>query len=311
MTDPWTGLTHMLSHPFMQHAFLAGTAIAAAAGLIGFFLVLRGQVFTADALSHVAFTGALAALAFGLDPRLGLFTLTIAVGIGMGLIGPGGRADDTVIGAVFAWILGLGVLFLSIFTSQRSGGNGNGAVSVLFGSILGLSGPRAWLAAGIAVAVILPLLVVARPLLLCSVDERVASAAGVPVRLLSLGFLGLTGATAAEASQVVGALLILGLVAAPAAAASRLTTRPFRAMTLSSALAIASVWIGLTASYALPSTPPSFAILAVATAIFATSAALQHMQTARWSADVVPDDIGNELGLGAVDGQGQLSVTDR
>ena len=273
MTAPWTELGHMLSHPFMQHAFLAGTATAAAAGLIGYFLLLRGQVFTADALSHVAFTGALAALAFGLDPRLGLFTLTIAFGIGIGLIGPGGRADDTVIGAGFAWILGLGVLFLSLFTSQRSAGNGNGngTVSVLFGSILGLSEAHAWFALTIAIGVILVLLLMARPLLLCSLDERVARAAGVPVRLISLGFLGLTGATAAEASQAVGALLILGLIAAPAAAANHLTTRPFRAMALSSALAVASVWVGLTASYALPNSPPSFAILTVATATFAAS----------------------------------------
>ena len=270
----------MLSQPFMQHAFVAGTAIAAAAGLIGYFLVLRGQVFTADALSHVAFTGALAALAFGLDARLGLFVLTIAVGIGMGLIGQGGRPDDTVIGAVFAWILGLGVLFLSIYTSRRSGSNGNGAVAVLFGSVLGLSGPRAWLAAGIAVGVIVLLLALARPLLLATLDDRVARAAGVPVRLIGLAFLALTGATAAEATQVVGALLILGLIAAPAAAASRLSSRPFRAMGLSAALAVASVWIGLGASYALPSTPPSFAILAVATAIFAGAAVVRRTATA-------------------------------
>jgi zinc/manganese transport system permease protein len=280
MTAPWTGLAHMLSHPFMQHAFVAGTAIAAAAGLIGYFLVLRGQVFTADALSHVAFTGALAALAFGLDARLGLFVLTIGVGIGMGLIGQGGRPDDTIIGAVFAWILGLGVLFLSIYTSRRSGSNGNGAVAVLFGSVLGLSGPRAWLAAGIAVGVIVLLLALARPLLLATLDERVARAAGVPVRLLGLAFLALTGATAAEATQVVGALLILGLIAAPAAAASRLSSRPFRAMGLSAGLAVASVWIGLGASYALPSTPPSFAILAVATAIFAGAAVVRRTGTA-------------------------------
>ncbi|MCW2670857.1 MAG: transporter [Frankiales bacterium] len=280
MTAPWTGLAHMLSHPFMQHAFVAGTAIAAAAGLIGYFLVLRGQVFTADALSHVAFTGALAALAFGLDARLGLFVLTIGVGIAMGLIGQGGRPDDTVIGAVFAWILGLGVLFLSIYTTRRSGSNGNGAVAVLFGSVLGLSGPRAWLAAGIAVGVIVLLLALARPLLLATLDERVARAAGVPVRLLGLAFLALTGATAAEATQVVGALLILGLIAAPAAAASRLSSRPFRAMGLSAALAVASVWIGLGASYALPSTPPSFAILAVATAIFAGAAVVRRTATA-------------------------------
>jgi zinc/manganese transport system permease protein len=271
MTAPWSGIAHMLSHPFMQYAFLAGTAIAAAAGLIGYFLVLRGQVFTIDALSHVAFTGALAALAFGLDARLGLFVLTIAVGVGMGLLGPGGRPDDTVIGAVFAWILGLGVLFLSIYTTQRSAGNGNGAVAVLFGSVLGLSAPRAWIAAAVAVTVIGLLLLLARPLLLATLDERVAQAGGVPVRLLGLGFLGLTGATAAEATQVVGALLILGLIAAPAAAASRFSADPYRAMALSACLAVACVWIGLTASYAIPKTPPSFAILAAATTVYVAS----------------------------------------
>lgn len=270
----WTGLVHMLGHPYMQHAFLAGTAIAAAAGLIGYFLVLRGQVFTADALSHVAFTGALAALALGLDVRLGLFVVTVAVAVGMGLLGPGGGADDTVVGAVFAWVLGLGVLFLSLYTSHRSGGDGTGAVAVLFGSVLGLSGPRAWLATGIAVLVVVGLLAIARPLLLASLDARVARAAGVPVRVLGLAFLALTGAAAAEATQAVGALLILGLVAAPAAAASRLSAAPFRALALSAGLAVAAVWIGLTASYAIPRTPPSFAVLAAATTIYAVAAAV-------------------------------------
>lgn len=281
MTPPWEGLAHMLSHPYMQHAFLAGTAIAAAAGLIGYFLVLRGQVFTADALSHVAFTGALAALALGVDVRLGLFVITIGVAVVMGLLGPGGRADDAVIGAVFAWVLGLGVLFLSLYTSNRGGGNGTGAVAVLFGSVLGLSGPRAWLAAGIAALVVVGLLSIARPLLLASLDPRVARASGVPVRLLGLVFLALTGAAAAEATQAVGALLILGLVAAPAAAASRLTAAPFRALGLSAALAVASVWIGLTASYALPRTPPSFAILTAATVMYAAAALVRQNASGR------------------------------
>lgn len=271
MTAPWTGVAHMLGHPYMQHAFLAGTAIAAAAGLIGYFLVLRGQVFTADALSHVAFTGALAALALGIDVRLGLLVVTIVVAVGMGLLGSGGGADDTVIGAVFAWVLGLGVLFLSLYTTHRSGGNGTGAVAVLFGSVLGLSAPRAWLAAGIAAVVVVGVLAIARPLLLASLDPRVARAGGVPVRLLGLVFLGLTGAAAAEATQAVGALLILGLVAAPAAAASRLSAAPFRALGLSAVLAVACVWVGLTASYALPRTPPSFAILTAATVLYATA----------------------------------------
>ena len=129
----------MLAHEFMRNAFLAGTAIALACGLVGYFVVLRSQVFAGDAFSHVAFTGALAAAAAGVDIRLGLFAATILVAVGLGLLGERSRADDVVIGSVFAWILGLGVLFLSIFTASASGSNGTAAVRVLFGSIFGLS----------------------------------------------------------------------------------------------------------------------------------------------------------------------------
>src|SRR2546421_5784834 len=128
----------MLTHPFMQHAFLAGTAVALAAGLVGYFLVVRSQVFAADALSHVAFTGALAALAAGIDPRLGIFAGAVIVAMLLGATGDAGRADDVTIGAVFAWILGLGVLFLAVFTSSHATGNSTAGITVLFGSILGL-----------------------------------------------------------------------------------------------------------------------------------------------------------------------------
>jgi zinc/manganese transport system permease protein len=270
-----THLFTMLTHPFMQYAFLGGTAVGLAAGLVGYFLVLRAQVFTADALSHVAFTGALAALAAGMDVRLGLFALTILVALGMGALGHRARPDDVVIGGVFAWVLGLGVFFLTLYTSTRSGrGNGSAGVGVLFGSIFGLSASRTLVTALVALAICAVLLAIARPLLFASLDEQVAAARGVPVRLLGFVFLALVGATAAEATQVVGALLLLGLLAAPAGAANRLTTRPLRGLGLSAVIAVGSVWLGLTASYTIPHTPPSFAILAVATLTYLTTVVL-------------------------------------
>ncbi len=277
----------MFAQPFMQHAFLAGTAVALAAGLVGYFLVLRAQVFTADALSHVAFTGALAALAAGLDARVGLFAVTILVALGMGALGRRARPDDVVIGGVFAWVLGLGVFFLTLYTTTRSGtGNGAASVAVLFGSIFGLSLSRALLTALVAALVCAAVVAVARPLLFASVDENVAAARGVPVRLLGFGFLALVGATAAESTQVVGALLILGLLAAPAGAASRLATRPVRALGLSAGIAVGSMWVGLTASYLIPAMPPSFAILAVATLTYLAAIAAGRLR--RWRATLRP-----------------------
>jgi zinc/manganese transport system permease protein len=260
------GVGDMLAHPFMRNAFAAGTGVALMAGLVGYFVVLRGQVFTGDALSHVAFTGALAALAFGINPLVGLYVATVVVALLLGLLGPRGRADDVVIGSVFAWILGLGVLFLSIFTAERSTGNGAAGVSVLFGTIFGLGDRQTVVALVVAAVVVVAVVVLARPLLFVSIDEAVAASRGVPVRLLGFVFLALVGLTAAEATQAVGALLLLGLLAGPAGIAQRLTTRPFRALVLSAAVAVASVWSGLTLSYAFPDLPPSFSIMAVVAA---------------------------------------------
>jgi zinc/manganese transport system permease protein len=266
--NPLAGLAHMLSHPFMRYAFLAGTAIALASGLVGYFVVLRGQVFSADALSHVAFTGALAALAAGISLLLGLYVSCVVVALAMAALGARGRADDTVVGSVFAWILGLGALFLTIYTTSSSGTDARSGVNVLFGSIFGLSASRSLTDALIALGAGAALVVIARPLLFASLDEAVAAARGVPVRPLGFVFLGLVGVTAAAATQAVGALLLLGLIAAPAGTAQRLSVRPFQALWLSAGLAVASMWGGLTVAYAAPSVPPSFAILAIATGCY-------------------------------------------
>ncbi len=265
-----TGLTDLLAHPFMRQALLAGIPIAALAGLVGSFMVLRSQVFSGDALSHVSYTGAMTALAFGVDLRLGLFVGTIGVAVVLGLLGPRGLADDVVIGTVFAWILGLGVLAQSVYTAgSHAAVDGSAGVSVLFGSIFGLSGPQAAVAAVLGVGGIGLLLAIARPLLFASLDAAVAAARGVPVRLLGVGFLALVGLTAAEATQAVGALLLLGLLAAPAGAAHRLSVRPYVALALSCGLSVVSMVAGLVVSYLLPRVPAGFAVIAIAAGIYA------------------------------------------
>ncbi|MEV7026626.1 metal ABC transporter permease [Kitasatospora sp. NPDC093558] len=274
-------MSTVISQAFFQHALLAGTFIALACGLVGYFLVLRAQIFTGDALSHVAFTGAMAALAGGYDLRLGLFAATIGVGLLIGGLGRRGRADDVVIGSVFAWILGLGAFFLTVYTTSRSGAQGGAGTSVLFGSIFGLHGNQTSVAVVIAGAVCLLMLLIARPLLFATLDEAVAAARGVPVRLLGFGFLALVGATAGEATQAVGSLLLLGLLAAPAGAAIRLTDRPFRALALSAVLAVAEMWGGLLLSAAAPKLPPSFAIMTVATAVYAATFFVRSARTVR------------------------------
>ena len=274
----------MLAHEFMRNAFLAGTAVGLACGLVGYFVVLRVQVFAGDALSHVAFTGALAAAAAGLDVRVGLFAATILVAAAIGALGGRARADDVVIGSVFAWVLGLGALFLSIFTAGSSGSNGTAGVRVLFGSILGLSSGDAQIAAAVSILAALALLAIARPLLFSSLDAGVAAAAGVPVRAIGIGFLCLLAVVAAEATQAVGALLLLGLLAAPAGAARLLTHRPWHGLALSAALAVGAMWGGLVLSYEVPSLPPSSAVIGLATLAYVGAAAGAALSTGSFRA---------------------------
>src|SRR5207245_924384 len=142
---------------------------------------------------------------------------------------------------------------------------------------IGQTAVAAAIGAGCCIAIV----GIARPLLFASVDEAVAVARGLPVRALGIGFLALVGVCAAEATQAVGALLLVGLIAAPAGAAHRLTGRPWVGLSLAAAIAVGSMWIGLVTSYLFGSVPPSFAIMAVATAAFAATFLPRRRVTAR------------------------------
>ena len=264
------GLTEMLGLEFMRSAFIAGGCIAVAAGLVGYFVVLRNQVFTADALGHTAFTGSLGGLLAGLNVLVGAFASCVAVALAIGTLGGRGRGRDVAIGTVFAWVLGIGVLFLSLYTTSRSAAAGNVGVTVLFGSILSLQPRQVAIIVAAALATVAVVVIVARPLLFLSVDPEVAVTRGVPTRALTALFLVLVAVTVAEAVQAVGALLIFALLVTPAAVAQNLSARPWQAMLLSALVAVAVVWGGLVLSFYM-GYPASFFITALAFAAYLAS----------------------------------------
>ncbi len=257
----------MLRFDFMRNAFLAGTLIALTAGLVGYFVLLRHLTFAGDALSHVGFAGAMAAVFAGLSPYVGLFGATILVAVGMERFGGAralARSRDVAIGTVLAWVLGLGALFLGLYIANPGAtANSNVAVGVgiLFGSIFGVSVHDAQIIALVALGTCLALLTIARPLLFASIDPEVAEARGVPLRTFNALFMVLLGLTVAEAVPAVGALLVFALLVTPAAAARQLVRRPYHALALSAALAVLVTWIGLTLAFYLPY-PVSFDITA-------------------------------------------------
>jgi zinc/manganese transport system permease protein len=242
----WQDVQAMFSYDFMRQALLAGTILSVVAGLIGYFVVLRHQAFAGESLSDVAFTGALGGAALGINPLASLLVITIAAALVMGGFGERLRGRDVAIGTVLAWVLGLGVLFLSLFTAHVSGtGTGFSGVTVLFGNLLGISADQARSIALVSGLVVLALALIARPLLFASLDPDVAAARGVPVRVLGLCFMVLLAVTVSEATLAVGALLVFALLLLPAAIAHQVTTRPYAALALAAGLAVALTWLGI------------------------------------------------------------------
>jgi zinc/manganese transport system permease protein len=262
----------LFGHAFVLDAYLAGTGVALACGAVGWFVVLRAQVFAGDALGHVAFVGAIAAATIGLDERIGLFALTLALAAAMAGLGRDARPDDAVIGIVFSWTLGLGLLFVALLASSASGGSGIATANTLFGSLFTLGGGAARLAAVVGLLVAAAVAAIFRPLLLATLDAELAALRGVPVRALGIGFMALLAIVTAESAQAVGTLLLLGLLAAPAGAARRLTRSPYRGALLACAIAVGAVWGGIALSYSIPALPASTAIVALAAAPYALSA---------------------------------------
>src|SRR5215472_5904121 len=177
---------HLFHYDFVQHAYLAGTLVAIIAAVMGYFVVLRSQAFASESLSDVGLAGAAGAAILGIGSLIGMFVLTILAALGMGALGHRLRGRDVEIGMVLSFALGLGVLFLTIYS--QSGANATAGVNVLFGSILSVtrSDVQTTLYSGMLALVLLAVLF--RPLLFASIDPEVAQTRGVPVRLLSMVF---------------------------------------------------------------------------------------------------------------------------
>jgi zinc/manganese transport system permease protein len=256
--NPLDDLAMLFHYDFMVHAFLAGTIVAIVAGGIGYFVVLRGSSFAAHALSHIGFAGAAGAVVLGLSPVLGLLAFTLGSGSVIGALGSRLRGRDVTIGIVLAWTLGLGVLFISLYT-----GYATEAYALLFGEILGISVRDVLLTLIAGVITLAALVFVYRPLLFSSVDEELASARGVPVTALSIAFMAILAVAVTEAVQVVGVLLIFALIVTPAAIAIRFTCHPPYAIAIGVALALLFTWLGLAIAYFSPH-PVSFFITSLA-----------------------------------------------
>jgi zinc/manganese transport system permease protein len=245
-------------------SLVAGALLGVVGGLIGFFVMARDLPFAVHGISELSFAGGAAALLLGADVVTGSIVGSLLAAVLIGLLGARARERNSVIGVLMPFGLGLGILFLSLSTTRSANRFG-----LLTGQVVSVNTPQVVAVAVVALVVLLALLLIWRPLLFASVDEDVATARGVPVRILSLAFMVLLALTVSIAVQTVGALLVLALLVTPAAAALRVASSPVVVSVLSMVFALVAIVGGilLALGAAIPISPYvttiSFAIYAV------------------------------------------------
>jgi zinc/manganese transport system permease protein len=237
--------------PFMVNAWVTGSVVAVIAGVVGFFVVLRGAAFVADAVPQGAFAGAAGASLLGINTLVGLGVFALAGALGIGWLSRRARRDVAT-ALILVMMLGLGALFLS-FTVEYS----SEIFSLLFGEVLGVSASEILPIAGLGLLCVLAVAVLYRPLLLTSIAPESGAARGIRVSWVELAFLVIVAIATSMTLPVVGALLIFSLMIGPPAAARSLTSSPVAAIGLSVVLALATVWIAIAASFET-NWPPGF-----------------------------------------------------
>jgi zinc/manganese transport system permease protein len=272
--NPIVDLQAMWQYQFMQHAFEAGTVIAILAGVTGYFVVLRRSAFMAHAFSEIGFAGAAGALVLAAAPIDGLLGGSVLSALAIAALGRRASNRDTQIGIVLAFSLGLGLLFINLYS-----GYAETAYSILFGDIVGISTGEVSLILEACILVFAVMAFLYRPLLFASLDEDVAEAKGLPMLFLGTAFTVVVGVAVAFSVEVTGVLLIFSLMVTPSATAAYLSRKPQRTILIAIAIALGVTWSGIFISY-FTAYPTSFFIASEAFGLYLivrfTSGALRY-----------------------------------
>ncbi|HCG2962137.1 TPA: metal ABC transporter permease [Corynebacterium striatum] len=276
----WEDTQYLLSVDFVQSSLWACALLGILSGVMTSLIVLRQMSFSVHATSELALMGASAALLFGFNLGFGAIAGAIVAAIILAVLGLKGQ-QDSAIGVVMSFGLGLSVLFLHLYP-----GNSNTAMTLLTGQIVGVSAASVWLLALTTVIIVAIVALFWRPMLFASADPVMAQAAGVPVRVISVGFAILVGLTAAQSVQIVGSLLVMALLITPGAAAVQITSSPVRAVLWSTIFAEVAAVGGLILSLA-PGLPVSVFVTTISFNIYLVCRLIGWLRNRR----AVRDDI--------------------
>ena len=248
----------------VSNSVIAGAVLGLVGGLVGVFVMQRDMAFAVHGISELSFAGAAAALLIGADVVTGSIVGSLVAAGLIGWLGARARDRNSIIGVLMPFGLGLGILFLSLYSGRSAN-----RFSLLTGQIVSVQSSQLGWLIGISLVVLAGIIVIWRPLRFDSLDPQSAAARGVPTTLVSLAFMLLLGLIVAVSVHIIGALLVMALLVTPAAAAMRVAAGPVAVPLLAATFGFVSAVGGILLAIAgtLPVSPYittiSFAIYVV------------------------------------------------
>jgi ABC-type Mn2+/Zn2+ transport system permease subunit/Mn-dependent DtxR family transcriptional regulator len=256
------------THPYLPRVLLAGVLVSISCGVMGCFIILRRMAFLGDALAHAMLAGVtcgylIMKLVFGVEAHAGAMLVgsVLAGLVTVGMIGFVSRAtrikDDTAIGIMYTGIFAFGGLLASRFSDLIH----VDLLHFVTGQVLAVETADLWVIGGVACLVVVGVILFFRTLQLTSFDPIMAASIGIPVVAVHYALTGAASLVVVSAVNVVGVVLVVGMLVTPAATAYLLSDRLQRMLVLSAMFAVSSFLAGFALSEYLNVAPGSSIVL--------------------------------------------------
>ena len=278
------------SQSFMQNAIAGGILASVACGAIGSYVVVKRISYLAGGIAHAVLGGMGIAYYLGRSPIEGAFVSALVFAFILGWVSLRmQQQEDTIIGALWAGGMAVGVLFIS----QTPGYNVD-LMSFLFGNILMIAPEDLYWIAGLDLLILVIVFLFYKQFISVSFDEEFARLRGIPVERFYLLFLSLVALTVVILIQIVGLILVIALLTLPAAIAGLYVRSLNFMMVLAALFGMIFTTGGLALSYQ-PDLPPGPTIILLAGTFYLISLIFNRIKNKSLSVNDCCSSLENEL----------------
>ena len=238
-------LEALTKYSFLQNALIAGILVSVLCGIIGVIITEKKLLIMSGGIAHTAYGGVGLGYLLGFEPIIGAGIFSVAAALIIGAVRRKNTAHSDIIISLL-WSLGMaaGIAFIGLMPGYPPDMN-----SYLFGNILAVTKSDIYLMLTLTLTVALAVTLFFNDWKTFLFDSGFAKVNGIKTAFLEYLLLILTALSIVALIRVVGIILVIALLSAPAACGALLTktlkSRIITAMLLSAFFCIS----GLTLSY--------------------------------------------------------------